>query len=608
VRGVSATHWSKVCIAVPRCLLVWSVAIFLFLDAAAAATPPPAAPSPRDIAQLLQRADGMESSNIVEFTSILHRLEGSRKQLTAGQQWHLRYLQARRVTFLGDFKAAIPLMEDVAEGASDPLLSFRARATTVDLLVTQSRYKDAFERLDPLLTMLPQVTDKKARVQALGVAAQLYLEAGQYDLAESYAEQLLGESSDAKGICVARYYLLNAFVRGGQTQVAEAQRRDGMAACDKAGDVLIADMFKSVVARLDIQQGRPEEAIKLLLGNYANVQQKRFPPAIADYDELLAMAYQKIGASTQAKHYAVRVVTNNKSIGGVYSESTAVAYRILYEVEKSQGHVDMALAYHESYMAADKGYVNDQTTKALAYQIVKQRLLAKKLQVEELDKRNKLLTLQGELDRKEVETGRLYILLLLLVLAFIGLWACRIKRSQLRFMRLARRDGLTGIFNRQHFVGEAERQLQYCRKSDRDACLVVLDLDHFKQVNDTHGHAVGDRVLKRAVQACQLHLRSTDLFGRLGGEEFGMLLPECTMDLAVVRVEEMRAAVASVSAGEDAPGITVSASFGVATAANSGYDLRQLMSDADDALYEAKRAGRNRINLSTSRHVQLRLV
>lgn len=608
MHGVSATHWSKVCIAVPRCLLVWSVAIFLFLDAAAATPPPPAAPSPRDIAQLLQRADGMESSNIVEFTSILHRLEESRKQLTAGQQWHLRYLQARRITFLGDFKAAIPLMEGVAEGASDPLLSFRARATTVDLLVTQSRYKDAFERLDPLLTMLPQVTDKKARVQALGVAAQLYLEAGQYDLAESYAEQLLGESSDAKGICVARYYLLNALVRGGQTQVAEAQRRDGMDACDKAGDVLIADMFKSVVARLDIQQGRPEDAVQLLLGNYANVQQKRFPPAIADYDELLAMAYQKIGASNQAKHYALRVVTNNKSIGGVYSESTAVAYRILYEVEKSQGHVDVALAYHENYMAADKGYVNDVTAKALAYQIVKQRLLAKKLQVEELDKRNKLLTLQGELDRKEVETGRLYILLLLLVLAFIGLWAYRIKRSQLRFMRLARRDGLTGIFNRQHFVGEAERQLQYCRKSDRDACLVVLDLDHFKQVNDTHGHAVGDRVLKRAVQACQLHLRSTDLFGRLGGEEFGMLLPECAMDLALVRVEEMRAAVASVSAGEDAPGITVSASFGVATAANSGYDLRQLMSDADDALYEAKRAGRNRVNLSTSRHVQLSLV
>jgi diguanylate cyclase (GGDEF)-like protein len=198
----------------------------------------------------------------------------------------------------------------------------------------------------------------------------------------------------------------------------------------------------------------------------------------------------------------------------------------------------------------------------------------------------------------------LYIALLLLVLAFIALWAYRVKRSQLRFMRLARRDGLTGIFNRQHFVNEAERHLQYCKKSARDACLVLIDLDHFKVVNDTHGHAVGDRVLKRAVAACQAHLRSTDVFGRLGGEEFGMLLPECELDQVLERVEEIRVAVALVSADQDVSGAPVSASFGVATAARSGYELRQLMSDADEALYRAKHEGRNRVSLSERQYAR----
>jgi len=586
-----------------RLLAVWLVAGLLFAAAGMAAESR-VAPPPEDPAQLLQRADGMESSNVAQFNAILRRLDDKSLKLTPRQQLHRRYLFARQATFRGDFKAAIPLMETIADQSLDPLLAFRASATVVDLLVTQSRYQDAFERLDPLLAKLPQVTDKKAREQALGVAAQLYLEAGQYDLAESYAEQLLGENGDAKSTCVARYYMLNALVRGGQTEAAVAQRQDGMDACGRAGDVLIADMFKSVVARLDIQQGRPADAIKLLLSGYAQVQRKHSPPAIADFDELLALAYYKTGASGPAKEYALRVIANNKGIGGVYSESTATAYRTLYEVEKSEGDAAAALAYHEDYMTADKGYVNDVSAKALAYQIVKQRLLAKKLQIEELDKKNKVLTLQGELDRKEVETGRLYILLLLLILASIGLWAYRIKRSQLRFMGLARRDGLTGIFNRQHFVNEAERHLQYCCKSDRNACLVLLDLDHFKAVNDTHGHAVGDRVLKRAVAACQAHLRSTDVFGRLGGEEFGMLLPECALDQVMARVEQMRLTIASVSAGQDAPGVPVSASFGVATAAHSGYELRQLMMDADNALYRAKHEGRNRVSLSDNRYGQ----
>jgi diguanylate cyclase (GGDEF)-like protein len=184
------------------------------------------------------------------------------------------------------------------------------------------------------------------------------------------------------------------------------------------------------------------------------------------------------------------------------------------------------------------------------------------------------------------------------VLAFIGFWTYRIKRSQLRFMRLARRDGLTGIFNRQHFVKAAEQQLQYCRKTARQACLVLIDLDHFKLVNDTHGHAVGDRVLTRAVAACQELLRSTDIFGRLGGEEFGIVLPECTLEQVLERTERMRLAIATAAVGEDAPGIPISASFGVATITRSGYELRQLLVDADDALYRAKREGRNRVSVS----------
>jgi len=275
-----------------------------------------------------------------------------------------------------------------------------------------------------------------------------------------------------------------------------------------------------------------------------------------------------------------------------------VAYEVLYKIDKEHGSFQSALAWHEKYLLVDKGYLNDVSAKALAYQVVKQQVQAKKLEVETLGKQNQILQLQQALDKKASETSRLYIALLLSVLVFIGLWAYRIKRSQLRFMRLARRDGLTDIFNRQHFLNEAELQLQYCRRASRDACLVLIDLDHFKAINDTHGHAVGDRVLQCAVDACKAHLRSTDVFGRLGGEEFGILLPECSLEQVLTRADQLRAAIASATSDEDGPSIRISASFGVACSTRSGYELHLLLAHADEALYQAKREGRNRVRIS----------
>lgn len=577
--------------------LLCAVLAIVLLPLAGAVEPRPA-PVPEDPAQLLKQADGLESSDPSAFSALMRRLDGSKLKFSPQQELHRRYLDAREIAFRGDFKAAIPLMQVIANQSVDPVLSIRAGATEVDLLLTQSRYGEAFGLLSSLLEKLPQITETSVRIQILGSASQMYFEAGQYDLAVSYAELLIKESDSPKAACIGWFDKLGPLLQTGQLQAVGEQVNDGKAACGRAGDVLIADMFKTVVAKFDMQRGRPTEAISLLQNGYAEVQRKRFPPLVSDVDELLAQAYWKTGDTKSATLYALRVIETNKGFGGVYLATTAGAYQVLYQAEKKQGDLNEALPYLEDYMAADKGYLNDVSAKALAYQTVKQQVLAKKLQIESLDKKNKILTLQGELDRKAAVTSRLYIVLLLMVLATIALWTYRIKRSQLRFMKLARRDGLTGIFNRQHFVNEAELLLQYCRKSSRDACLVLIDLDHFKAVNDTHGHAVGDRVLQRAVEACKGCLRSTDIFGRLGGEEFGILLPECTLAQALVVAEQIRLTISTASAGEDAPGVPISASFGITSVAHSGYELRQLLIHADEALYRAKREGRNRISVA----------
>jgi GGDEF domain-containing protein len=200
---------------------------------------------------------------------------------------------------------------------------------------------------------------------------------------------------------------------------------------------------------------------------------------------------------------------------------------VLYKVAQLESEYKAALEYHERYAAADKGYLGDTGARALAYEMVKQQVLDKKLQIEALKGSNRVLQLEKEVAAKSEETERLYVLLLASVLGFIVLWGYRTKRSQLRFQKLSRRDGLTGILNRQHFMDEAKAILQECKDSGREICLLLIDLDNFKAVNDSHGHVAGDVVLQCTTAVLQVNMRAMDIFGRVGGEEFGVLLPDC---------------------------------------------------------------------------------
>jgi diguanylate cyclase (GGDEF)-like protein len=572
------------------CFAGWVLLVAMLMGTALAAVP-----ISDDPAQLLTRADGIKTSDHAEFIQLMKRLGGEANELSPRQQIYLHYLQAWEVGYQGDYESAAPLLNAVIAESADATLRFRAGTTLANNYVIGSRFEDAFARINQLLDQLPQIVDKDARIQALGVAAFLSNEAGQYDLGLSYASQMLRENPIGDGNCKGRFFQVQSLYESGKFAMLDKQPAEAIDACNKASEFLYANAIRVFVANFDIQHGQSSAAIKLLLKNYADVQRIGYPELISDFDSSLAQAYWNEGDITLAKQYAQAAV--DKGVKHEFTKSLTNAYELLYLIAKKQGDLDAALIYHEKYMAADKGYLNDVSAKALAFQTVRQQVVAKKLQIDALNKQNQILQLQQSLDKKASETSRLYIILLLVVLAFIAFWSYRIKRSQLRFMKLARRDGLTGIFNRQHFVSSAEQQLLYCRKSGRQACLVLIDLDHFKVVNDTHGHAVGDRVLKRAVEACEQHLRSTDIFGRLGGEEFGIVLPECTLDQAVNRAEQIRVAIATAVTDDDTPGIPISASFGVATIARSGYELRQLLIHADDGLYLAKREGRNRVSV-----------
>ena len=171
------------------------------------------------------------------------------------------------------------------------------------------------------------------------------------------------------------------------------------------------------------------------------------------------------------------------------------------------------------------------------------------------------------------------------------------KRLEERLRELATSDSLTGLANRRHFLELARQELMRAERYGRDISLLIMDIDHFKRVNDTFGHEMGDRVLKAVADVSRESLRNIDILARVGGEEFAALLPHTALEQAASVAERVRLAVAdkAVLAGRGPLHVTIS--IGVSEAASSSLDLDSFLRCADEALYAAKRAGRNRVEI-----------
>jgi len=166
-----------------------------------------------------------------------------------------------------------------------------------------------------------------------------------------------------------------------------------------------------------------------------------------------------------------------------------------------------------------------------------------------------------------------------------------------RLQEMSIRDGLTTLFNRRHFDGRLEEEVQRARRYARKFALEMIDIDHFKRVNDTYGHTCGDEILKQIAQIMKENTRETDVICRYGGEEFSILLIETDEESAYDHAERLRETVAAspFTNGQDPLNEKVTISVGVAFFPQDGGDPQRLVESADGALYAAKRGGRNQV-------------
>ena len=172
----------------------------------------------------------------------------------------------------------------------------------------------------------------------------------------------------------------------------------------------------------------------------------------------------------------------------------------------------------------------------------------------------------------------------------------RMRDYNARLQEMASHDPLTQVLNARAYYTACEQQITQSQRSQQPFSVLFVDLDHFKSINDTHGHAAGDEVLRVVARTLGAHLRRSDLLGRIGGEEFSVFLPDTPLGGALQVAENLRQAVQQCRPDIGSTRLDITASIGVASRSPGAQTMQSIQQRADEAMYEAKKAGRNRVS------------
>jgi diguanylate cyclase len=558
-----------------------------------------------DVGQLLREAESLRSRDPSAFAKALGKLEAVEEQATSPQKQQLRLLRAYQMLAAGKYDKAIQDALALFNESQDAEFKFRAALLVANGAAITRDFSLGLRYLETALSLSDQIADLELRHRSYLVAAILYNQYGQFTLGQHYSERLLGQETSPRTLCMARQLRAEAILGLGVSQIDERELGDATSHCAAQNEPIPANQLRGYLARHLSAQGKNDEAVELLESSLPEVEATKYPWLIGEIHSLLAQYHLAKGRLTEAKTHAQHALDRGDK--NAYLTPIVAAHRVLYEVAMKNGDLRTALKEYRLYAEADKARLDEVKAREFAFQLSRHELQQKNQSIELLQRQNEVLRLQQEISKKSAINNRLFVAMLLMVLGVGAYWAYKIKRVQVMFRRQAQVDSLTGVSNRRHFREQAEAQLVRCKNGNREAALVLLDLDNFKRINDRYGHATGDWVLKQVATACQASCREGDLFGRLGGEEFAILT--CGGDLhAAERIaQECRKQMAAIDTSQfddEVPVIT--ASYGCATTKLCGHDFENLFMHADRAMYRAKAEGRDRVCSHEERPVLVR--
>ena len=530
------------------------------------------------------------------FIAAVRALEAEQPPSDPQAQEMLQLLSATALMLEGRFDDALEAATPIADDGSSATLRIRAGALIVNLRATTREFVDGQRRLQPLLKEAEALGDPSLRRQAQLAAAHFYNQLAQQEPAQRYAEAVLASAPEPPERCAATLQVLEARLLHPTPRLSEERFVDAIAQCEAAGARLLHGFVDIAHAAWRVRDGRAEEANAGLAARLDAITATGYPQLRARAHAQLAEALQLSGELDAAEREADAALALSAALPT--GLPLLMARRTRYAVAMARGDENGALRQLQAVVAAERAYAGELRRLQEAYQIGRTEAVEREQTRTLLDERNARLRLEAEGASRASTTLQLVLLPVGVGVLALVAWAVHGRVQQRRLRQRMQIDPLTGVATRPHFSQQAAAALVAAERAAQPMALVLVDLDRFSAINTRFGHLSGDRLLAAIGETLRGLESSEAAFGRLGGEEFAILLPRAGLDEGLAFAERCREAIAATSTPSldgDVP-MAVSASFGVVSTTAAGYRLRDLLSNADAALYRAKNAGRNRVS------------